>query len=358
MRKIRVGILFGGKSSEHEISLLSAKSVVEALDKEKYEPVLINIDRNGVWHLKAEIEDLSGESSVAIVPKKEGSDLIHLSSPTQTASSVEVVFPILHGTFGEDGTVQGLLKLAGIPFVGAGVLGSAIGMDKDVAKRLLRDAGIEIARFLVIHQHRKNSTSYEECVEKLGLPFFIKPANAGSSVGVAKVKTKEDFESALEEAFLYDRKVLVEEFIKGREIECSVLGNERPIASLPGEVIPQHEFYSYESKYLDEKGALYQIPVALPSDLTQKVQQTAIRAFEVLCCDGMARVDFFLTEEGKVILNEINTIPGFTKISMYPKLWQASGLSYTELIDRLICLAMDRHEAELSLATAYRKLNG
>jgi D-alanine-D-alanine ligase len=225
-------------------------------------------------------------------------------------------------------------------------------MDKDVMKRLLRDAKIPIARFLTLYTHEKTQDCFAEIVEELGLPFFVKPANAGSSVGVAKVKTKEDFVNALEQAFLYDRKVIVEEFVQGREIECSVLGNEHPIASLPGEVIPQHEFYSYEAKYLDDAGALFQIPVSLPLELTEKIQKMAIDTYCALCCEGMARVDFFLKQDGQVLVNEINTIPGFTKISMYPKLWMASGLSYSELLDRLIELAIERHKNESSLRTS------
>jgi D-alanine-D-alanine ligase len=352
MGKIRVGVVFGGKSCEHEVSVLSAKSVVAALDKEKYEPVLINIDKNGVWHLREALEDFSSQKSVAIVPKKEGSDLIHLSSPDSSAP-IEVIFPVLHGSFGEDGTIQGLFKMADIPFVGAGVLGSAVGMDKDVMKRLLRDAGLPIGNFLVIPIHKKEQYSYEHCASILKVPFFMKPANAGSSVGVSKIRSKEEFEKALDEAFLYDRKVIVEQYIKGREIECSVLGNEHPIASIPGEIIPQHEFYSYEAKYLDEKGALLEIPASLTPEMTKQVQEMAVEVFQVLCCEGMGRVDLFLTEEGKLFVNEINTLPGFTQISMYPKLWQASGLSYSDLLDRLIQLALERSHAEKKIQTAY-----
>jgi D-alanine-D-alanine ligase len=353
MRKIRVGIVFGGKSCEHEVSIASARNVVEALDRQKYEPVLIHIDKNGAWHLREALEDFSKQESIALIPKKEGSDLIHLSSPSTSAPPVEVIFPVLHGSFGEDGTIQGLFKMADIPFVGAGVLGSAVGMDKDVMKRLLRDAGIPIGKFVVLYKHHKEKYCYEECVAMVGSPFFIKPANAGSSVGVAKIRSEEEFFQALEEAFLYDRKILVEEFIAGREIECSVLGNEHPIASLPGEIIPQHEFYSYEAKYLDENGAILQVPAILELDVIQRVQSMAVEVFQVLCCEGMARVDFFLKEDGTLLVNEINTIPGFTQISMYPKLWQASGLTYASLLDRLIELALQRSSAERSLQTGY-----
>ena len=361
-KKIRLGILFGGKSAEHEVSLNSAKNVIDALDKEKYDVFLIGIDKTGEWRLRdacsylmhadnpklIQLQEVS--ESIALVPKHNRKELINCANDKlQESLKLDVIFPVLHGTYGEDGTVQGLLKLANIPFVGAGVLGSAIGMDKDVMKRLLRDAKIPIAKFITLYLHQKDSCSFDEIVQQIGVPFFIKPANAGSSVGVAKVKRKEGFVAALEDAFLYDRKVIVEEFVEGREIECSVLGNDQPIASLPGEVIPQHEFYSYEAKYLDDGGALFQIPVSLPFDLTERIQKMAIDTYQTLCCEGMARVDFFLKENGEIYVNEINTIPGFTKISMYPKLWMASGLSYSKLLDRLIELAIERHGNESNL---------
>ena len=364
MRKIRVGILFGGKSCEHEISLLSAKSVIDALDQDKYEPVLISIDKTGVWHVRDALNyllntenpkqiRLQGEQgNVAIIPIDEGDALVNTS--TAASAAVDVIFPVLHGTYGEDGTVQGLLKMAGIPFVGADVLGSAIGMDKDVAKRLLKESGIPIGKFIVVRNFEREKKSYEYFVKELGLPFFIKPANAGSSVGVSKIKTEEDFQKGMSDAFLYDRKIIVEEFISGREIECSVLGNDHPIASLPGEVIPEHEFYSYEAKYLDENGARFEIPALLPEDIIKNIQEMAIQTFKVLCCEGMARVDFFLTKKGELFVNEINTIPGFTKISMYPKLWQVSGVPYKSLLDNLINLALERRNREIEIQTVYK----
>lgn len=365
-KKIRLGILFGGKSAEHEVSLISAKNVIEALDQEKYDVFLIGIDKTGQWRLQDAYAYLmhsdnpklvtlqDAKDHIALVPKTHRKELVSYSGNQLNQSlQLDVIFPVLHGTYGEDGTVQGLLKLANIPFVGAGVLGSAVGMDKDVMKRLLRDGNIPIAKFMTIHHYNRNQFTFESIVKELGLPFFIKPANLGSSVGVAKVKSAEDFEAAIANAFLYDRKVLIEEYIKGREIECSVLGNEYPIASLPGEMIPQHEFYSYEAKYLDGEGALFQIPVELPQDQIEKIQEMAIVAYRILCCEGMARVDFFLREDGSIAVNEINTIPGFTKISMYPKLWMASGLSYTQLLDRLIELAIERHEQESALKTNF-----
>ena len=289
---------------------------------------------------------------VALVPAEKETQLVAIRDG-RMAGSLDVIFPVLHGPFGEDGTIQGLLKLLDVPFVGADVLGSAVGMDKDVAKRLLRDAGLPIAPFLAFDRSTRSRMRFDEIVEKLGLPFFVKPANLGSSVGINKVKTKADFEPLINEAFNYDNKILIEKYIKGREIECSVLGNYDPIASLPGEVIPRHEFYSYEAKYIDENGAILKIPASLPQHIVTEVQNLAISAFKTLCCWGMARVDFFLTENEEVIINEINTIPGFTKISMYPKLWEVSGIPYPELIDRLIQLALEKYQMEKELKSSY-----
>jgi len=266
--------------------------------------------------------------------------------------SMDVVFPVLHGPFGEDGTVQGLLKLAGIPFVGPSILGSAVGMDKDVMKRLLRDAGIPIAAFMVFKRSERDAIHFRDVKKRLGIPVFVKPANLGSSVGVSKVNNKKGFLRACENAFQYDNKILVEAYIKGREIECAVLGNEHPLASLPGEVIPSHEFYSYEAKYLDDKGARLQVPARLSPSATKAVQRLAVQTFTTLCCEGMARVDFFLRDNGKLIVNEINTIPGFTAISMYPKLWGASGVSYQKLIDTLLKLALERFKRDKALKTS------
>lgn len=361
-KKIRVGILFGGKSAEHEVSLQSAKNVVEAIDKNKFEVVLIGIDKAGKWLLPNKSNFLlnsnnpkliklnkENEESVTLVPQS-GGELTNLSNKN-SVSSIDVVFPILHGPFGEDGTVQGLLKLAGVPFVGASVLGSAVGMDKDVMKRLLRDANIPIARFLVFREGDK--VNFESISKELGAPFFVKPANLGSSVGVNKVKDKSSCAKAVNEAFEYDTKIIVEEYIKGREIECAVLGNQRPIASCIGEVTPTHEFYSYEAKYIDEDGANLEIPAKISEQTVKEVQELAIKTFKVLSCEGLGRVDFFLKDDGELVVNEINTIPGFTKISMYPSLWKASGISYTELISRLIELAIERFERESKLKNSH-----
>jgi D-alanine-D-alanine ligase len=359
-KKLRVAVLFGGKSAEHEVSLQSARNVIEALDKEKYEVVPIGIDKEGRWLLAETSNYLlnSGDpklislnrsnKTVAVVPQSSGA-LMDLASRGQ-ASQIDVFFPVLHGPFGEDGSIQGLLKLANVPFVGAGVLGSAVGMDKDVMKRLFRDAGIPIADFVVVH--RGDTVSLAAIARKLGSPVFVKPANLGSSVGVHKVADETELGPALADAFDYDTKVLIEQAIVGREIECSVLGNEAPIASVPGEIVPRHEFYSYEAKYIDEQGAGLEIPAKLPDGVAEKIQETAIRAFRVAGCEGMARVDFFLTADGTTIVNEINTIPGFTSISMYPKLWEASGIPQPELLDRLIQLAIARFERDARLKTS------
>ena len=359
-RKLRVAVLFGGKSAEHEISLLSARNIVEAIDKKKYQVLLISIDKHGRWGLcdassaawPSSVKSTKPGKSLALALGRRSNPLTRLSG-RGGVGPVDVVFPVLHGTFGEDGTVQGLLKLADVPFVGAGVLGSAVGMDKDVMKRLLRDAGLPTARFLVCERSSLEDVDFERVTQALGLPVFIKPANLGSSVGIHKVKDKEQLRHAVQDAFRYDSKVLIEEYIQGREIECAVLGNDSPIASLPGEIMPRHEFYSYEAKYLDEKGAVLEIPAKLPADVVKQVQETAVKACKVLCCEGMARVDFFLRHQREVIVNEINTIPGFTKISMYPKMWEASGISYTELIDRLIELAIERFNREKKLKTSF-----
>lgn len=288
----------------------------------------------------------AGEN-LAPVPGRQDAGLIVVGGD-QTIGPIDVVFPVLHGPFGEDGTVQGLLKLANVPFVGAGVLGSAVGMDKDVMKRLLREAGIAIADFVVFNRSRADEIDFEIVKGRLGLPFFVKPANLGSSVGISKVESESQFHEAVSLAFEYDNKILVEEYIAGREIECSVLGNKNPIASVPGEVIPQREFYSYEAKYIDENGAVLEIPAKLDDKTTKKVQDCAIKTFKALCCEGMARVDLFVKDDD-VIVNEINTIPGFTNISMYPKLWAESGISYSELIDKLIELAIERFNTERKL---------
>ena len=361
-KKLRVGLLFGGKSAEHEISLISARNIYEAMDRKKYDVIAIAIDKQGRWFVDQGARLLSGtapsqvrfadtKSAAAVLPGETRMPIVRRATGG-TFGSLDVVFPILHGPLGEDGTIQGLLKLANIPFVGAGVLGSAVGMDKDVMKRLLRDAGVPIAKFLAFHRADLNTIRFATVKKALGLPLFVKPANLGSSVGISKVTGKNHFRHAIVDAFRYDNKIVIEEFIQGREIECSVLGNEKPIASLPGEIIVQHDFYSYDAKYIDAKGARFEVPARLPKAVVRKIQTLGLQAYRVLGCEGMARVDFFLRAGGELLVNEINTIPGFTKISMYPKMWHASGISYARLIDRLIDLALERSRQEKRLRTS------
>lgn len=363
MAKLRVGILFGGKSAEHEVSLQSARNIVAALDPSKYEPLLVGIDKNGRWLVgdgaQPLLEDsnpkllklnVAGAREVAMAAQSGGA-LTPLNGG-QLGKALDVVFPILHGPFGEDGTVQGLLKLAGVPFVGAGVLGSAVGMDKDVMKRLLRDAGIPIPQFETFRR-ADVLPSYDQIAARLGKVMFVKPANLGSSVGINKVTDAVSFKKAVDEAFLFDTKILIEEGVVAREIECAVLGNDDPQASVPGEIIPTHAFYSYDAKYIDVHGAALKIPADLPADVALRVREMAVKTFKVLCCEGLGRVDFFLTGNGELMVNEINTMPGFTAISMYPKLWEASGIPYAQLIDNLIQLALDRFEKERRLKTSY-----
>ncbi|GIO21671.1 D-alanine--D-alanine ligase [Oceanobacillus sp. J11TS1] len=361
--KKKVGIVFGGKSSEHEVSLQSAKNIVDAIDLDKYEVYLLGIDKQGNWHVNDRSHYLLNEEDpslialnktgkgIAIVPGAEENQIIQTDSDI-SMDQLDVVFPIVHGTLGEDGSLQGMLRMANIPFVGSSVLGSAISMDKDIAKRLLRDAGLDVAKGYTFRKAQQDHISYQTIVAELGTPLFIKPANQGSSVGVHKVETEEEFNHAIQDAFLYDHKVLVEEAIQGREIECSILGNEEPIASVPGEILPTVEFYSYEAKYIDESGANLEIPAKLEKSVEAKIQTTAIRAFEALNCEGLARVDVFLKDDNTIIINEINTLPGFTKISMYPKLWEESGISYRELIERLIELAIERYQSNQQLKSS------
>ena len=365
MSKIRVAVVFGGRSAEHEVSLLSARNIVSALDKDKYDPVLIGIDRKGQWFLnEGSLHLLNAEDAGRIM--LQGAD-DHLPEVTignngellrmdgVGSGSIDVLFPVLHGPFGEDGTIQGLAKLADLPCVGAGVLGSAVGMDKDVMKRLLRDAGIPIAPFVTIHAHDQVGVDYESLRNELGSTLYVKPANLGSSVGISRVRNADEFARGLAAAFRYDTKVIVESGVTAREIECAVLGNEEPIASIPGEVVPKDGFYSYEAKYLDEEGARLLIPADLTAAERELVQSLSLRTFKVLCCEGMARVDGFLCGDGTYLINEINTIPGFTRISQYPKLFEASGIPLGELVDRLIQLALARHRRLSGLSVAPRE---
>lgn len=368
-KKIRVAVLYGGRSGEHEVSLQSAASVVKNLDQERFEIVPIGIDKQGQWLLN-DLNQLRLNSVEKSLPVRTD-DHEPLSSPNHLAVRVnhqsnnvkvegrffDVVFPVMHGTLCEDGTVQGMLELMDVAYVGAGVLSSALGMDKDVSKRLVAAAGLKVPAYIVIKQGawQSDAAYYENLIAKqFGYPVFVKPANTGSSVGVHKVNEPKDLIPAVADAFLYDVKILVEKAVAAREIELSVLENPRhgaaPLVSIPGEIVPKLEFYSYAAKYLDENGAELLIPAPLMPDQIKQAQELAKQVFEILDCEGMARVDLFLDKNtGEFIFNEINTIPGFTQISMYPKLWEASGLSYQDLLSKLIELALARYERKRAL---------
>ena len=349
--KIKVAIVFGGRSTEHEISLLSAQNVFKALDKEKYEAVLIGIDKNGQWHYNEKSMSLLNAEDAETISLSENNHPILLSQNTDQCSlislstkevitKIDVIFPVLHGTYGEDGSIQGFAKIANIPCVGCGILGSAIGMDKDIMKRILRDSGIPVAKWVTI-KNDHTQANYNLIEAELGNQLFIKPANLGSSVGVSFTTNESEFFEALKKGLQYDSKVIVEEKIVGREIECAVLGNEYPKASIAGEVVPKNNFYSYESKYLDESGAELHIPADLTALQLKAVQELSLETYSLLECAGMTRVDMFLKDDDSLLINEINTIPGFTNISMYPKLWENSGVPQQELISSLIELAID-----------------
>jgi D-alanine-D-alanine ligase len=359
-QKIRVGILFGGQSAEHEISILSARNVLEALDPARFEPLLIGIDKSGRWLLQDARRLLASARDPRQVSIEEGAPAqlpVHRadagSSPSVATSLPDVIFPVLHGTLGEDGAVQGLFELGGIPYVGAGVLGSAVGMDKDVMKRLLRDAGIAVAEFRTLRRGAFDRNPERGCEELagLGLPLFVKPANAGSSIGITRVLERTQLEPAIRRAFEFDSKVLGEAAISGREIELAVLGGNPPTVSVAGEIIVRHRdgFYSYDAKYIDEQGVELALPAQIDAGVQAKAQTIALKVFEVLECEGLARVDLFLTAQGELLVNEINTLPGFTAISMYPKLWALSGLSPRELVSRLIDLALERGKQRAQL---------
>jgi D-alanine-D-alanine ligase len=350
-KRLRVGVLFGGRSGEHEVSLISAASVIQALDPEKYEAVPIGITKDGRWLAGTAAHKMlpdvlrSGER-VMLSADPNVAALVPVSNSRPDALRVDVVFPVLHGTYGEDGTVQGLLDLAGLPFVGSGVLGSAVGMDKDMQKRLFLQAKLPVGDFLAITRaawEKSRGKVHGAIRKRFRFPVFVKPATLGSSVGMTKAHDAKELAAAMDLAAEFAQKILVERAIRGREIEVSVLGNEDPKASIPGEIVPHREFYDYAAKYLEE-GTRLLIPAKLNRAQIKRFQEYAVRAFRALECLGMARVDFFLEQRtGRILLNEINTIPGFTSISMYPKLWEASGLSYRNLLDRLIELALAQH---------------
>ncbi len=350
--RIKVGLVFGGRSAEHKVSLQSAQSIIAAIDSSKYDVVKIGITSQGKWLLN-ESADLfvhgDDPSNIALAPNSDQvvlmasdqpGELRHVDNST-ALDSIDVLFPVLHGPYGEDGSIQGLAKLANIPCVGSSILSSAIGMDKDFTKRILQHEGIAVADFIAIKQAKFSDQDIERIECRFNYPMFVKPANMGSSIGVSRVNDTQALRLAIDLAFQFDTKLLVEEGVVGREIECAVLGNDDPKASVLGEIIAQEGFYDYQSKYIDEHGALLNLPAQVEPELLQKIQDISIKVFEALECRGLARVDMFVTESHDIIINEVNTLPGFTKISMYPKLWEASGLAYAQLIDQLIQFAIE-----------------
>ena len=360
---IRVGLLFGGQSAEHEVSLQSVQNIIEAMNPSRLEPVLIAIDKAGRWY-HCENRDflkhpddperialsLEKFDQVTLLPWASGNHLRRVRDGKSSAG-LDVIFPVLHGPYGEDGTIQGHLKLAQVPMVGCGVLASSLTMDKEMAKRVLAQAGILHARGRTLHRTGRTGERAGRIVAELGLPLFVKPANLGSSVGISRVDTVGQMGEALDEAFQFDHRVVVEEAIQGQEVECAVLGNNHPESSIVGEILPRNGFYSYQAKYLDADGAELRIPARISEEQAARVRQLAVETFRLFRCRGMARVDFFVTRD-EVVVNELNAIPGFTKISMYPMLWKASGVGYAELVERLVDLALESAAADRQLRTA------
>lgn len=368
-KRLSLGIIYGGKSGEHDVSRCSAASVALVAAK-KYNVVCIGITREGHWHVQSGIPlETHPAFGQVLALKSTGQWFIDVSASddslrlynkkTGKTVTVDVVFPLIHGTYGEDGTLQGLLEMADVPYVGPGVLGSAVGMDKDIAKRIVQKSGVAIVPFETLRASDMSLLKKSQLLDNIKemLPVFVKPANAGSSVGISKVTDIQDIEKALKRAFAFDTKVIVEKAVTCREFEVSVMGNEKPLASVVGEIIPQHEYYSYEAKYVDKDGAKLAIPARIPDNIAEKLRSDACAVYQMLECEGMARVDFFMdTHDGTIYFNEVNTLPGFTSISMYPKLWEYSGVSYAKLIDTLISYAFKRHRGKKKMVKAFLSL--
>jgi len=354
MTKKKIAILYGGRSVEHGVSINSARNIHQYIDKDRFELLLIGISLKGVWykteHVSKEIETGS-ELSLALNPSRP-----QFTAKDGTTFIPDIIFPVLHGTDGEDGSIQGLLKAMSIPMIGTGVAGSAMSMNKLVAKRLLKEAGIPVTPFLYSYYSDKNQFSFEEIKKALGVPFMVKSASLGSSVGVSKVKSKEDYEKALDESYRYDDCVLFEEFIQGREIECAILGNSPAKASLPGEIVISHkyEFYTFDAKYVDGEAVSIEVPAKLETSVSEKIQEVSVRAYQALGCEDFSRVDLFLTPNGNIYVNEINTIPGFTNSSMFPMMWKERGITFTDLITRLAELAEERHRKSMRIEHNYQ----
>lgn len=357
-QRLNVAILYGGKSVEHEISIRSAKNVVANIDDAKYQVTLLGIDKQGSWYLNDSIDgDVNSGSAVSIILNASNPYLIELSTGKEI--HIDVVFPILHGTDGEDGGVQGLFKSLDLPLVGSGVLGSAISMDKIISKKILKEGGIPVASYIEFRKSQIDDISFDAIVAEVGLPFMIKSAALGSSVGISMVKEEKELANSLKDSFQYGDKIIVERFIKGRELECAVIGNENPRASMPGEIVmvKDYDFYTYEAKYLDEKAIKIMLPAEVESDIIDEIRRISVDAYKALRCEDYARIDLFLTEDGEIIINEINTIPGFTSASMFPMMWKQMGLSFPELVSELIEMCLKRFNAAKDQETSYNALN-
>lgn len=357
-QKLNIAILYGGRSVEHEISIRSATNVVANIDLQSFETILLGIDKKGSWYLNNSIDDeINSGVSVSIILDASKPYLIEIESGKTL--KIDVVFPVLHGTDGEDGSIQGLFKSMDLPIVGSGVLGSAISMDKIISKKILAECGIPVASYLECSRSQKDKLKFEEIVAQVGLPFMIKSAALGSSVGISMIKSDIEFDIAVEDSFKYGDKIIIEQFIVGRELECAVIGNEQPRASLPGEIIMKkdYDFYTYEAKYLDADAIEIKLPAEVDQNTTDEIRRISIQAYQALRCEDFARVDLFVKEGGEVIVNEINTIPGFTNSSMFPVMWQHMGISYPELIAELIQMCLKRYQASKDMETDYNGAN-
>jgi D-alanine-D-alanine ligase len=344
-KKKKVAILYGGRSVEHAVSVNSARNIYEFIDKKLFQPIAIGISKHGQWYLTEGVnKDIEKGKPLALLLNPENPALIILKEGKKI--KVDIVFPVLHGTDGEDGSIQGMVNVINLPLVGTGVLGSAISMNKIIAKKLLSDAGLPVSDFLTFRFDQKETISFNSIVKTLGLPFMVKSASLGSSVGVTKVKSKKDFQPAVDEAFKYDNEVLIEKYITGREIECAILGNEPPEASYPGEIVisKNYEFYTFDAKYVDPDAVTIEVPAKLPKAIAEKIRKACILAYQTLHCEDFARIDLFLDKEGNIFINEINSIPGFTNSSMYPMMWKERGITFTELITRLVNLSQERYD--------------
>ena len=357
-KKRTVAILFGGRSVEHEISIRSAANVAANINRELYHIILIGIDKQGIWYLKDNVEEnINSGQKLGLKLDATSPSIIILNSGEEI--QVDVAFPVLHGTDGEDGSIQGLFKTLDVPVVGSGVLGSAVSMDKIISKKILLECGVPVADYLEYHKSQMENIGFEQIREKLGIPFMIKSASLGSSVGVSMVKSASEFSSALAESLKYDEKVIIERYVKGRELECAVIGNINAKASYPGEIvlIKDYDFYTYTAKYLDEDAIRIQLPAEIDEESTRKIREISIQAYKALRCEDFARVDLFLTDNGEILINEINTIPGFTSASMFPMMWQHMGLTYEELITELINMCLKRYNDAKNLETHYNATN-